>query len=90
MAVAERSLVRRTPRLGKGGVDATQEKCREASFDRADGVVRSTHPIFGRFNEPPRLHPLMRLRDIILWVHPPRLFQGLFRDCALLRNVALP
>jgi hypothetical protein len=30
------------PLLGQGGVDATSIKLREASFDGADGVVRST------------------------------------------------
>jgi hypothetical protein len=30
------------PLLGKGGVDATSKKYREASFEGADGVVRST------------------------------------------------
>jgi hypothetical protein len=29
----------RTPLLGKGGVDATSRKTREATFDGADGVV---------------------------------------------------
>ena len=34
-------MKRRIPLLGKGGVDATSIKCREASFEGADGVVRS-------------------------------------------------
>ena len=32
----------RSPLLGKGGVDATSKKCREATSDGAGGVVRST------------------------------------------------
>jgi hypothetical protein len=31
-----------SPLLGQGGVDATSIKCREASFEGADGVVGST------------------------------------------------
>jgi hypothetical protein len=40
-AVAQR-LNRANPLLGQGGVDATSNKCREASYEGADGVVGST------------------------------------------------
>jgi hypothetical protein len=33
---------RGSPLLGQGGVDATSNRCREASFEGADGVVGST------------------------------------------------
>ena len=44
------------PLLGQGGVDATSIECREASYEGADGVVRSATDDRS-LNQPPRLGP---------------------------------
>ena len=51
------------PSLVKEGWTRHQKKWREASFDGADGVVRSATDNRS-LNQPPRLRRLMRLRDI--------------------------
>src|SRR5262249_3134648 len=50
----------RNPLLGEGGVDARSRRCREATYLRADGGVRSGHRLF----LPPRLRYQRRLREI--------------------------
>jgi hypothetical protein len=64
--VAERQK-KAIPLLGKGGVAAPLIKCREASLDGADGVVRST-PDNRRLNQPPRPLLQRRLRGIFITV----------------------
>jgi hypothetical protein len=55
-------------------VDATSEKCREASALGADGVVVQL-PIIGGLNQPPRLREALWLRKIFLIAQPPLLVQ---------------
>src|SRR5437016_14157183 len=71
------SLAKQTPLLSRGGVDATSIKCREASFDGADGVV-VVNKISGRGPTPPRLrgNKVASLFFIDRAATPPRLRRG--------------
>ena len=67
----------RIPLLGKGGVDATSKKYREASFERSGrGGWFKPPTISGSFNQPPRLRQLRMLRGIFFMAQPPLLSQG--------------
>jgi hypothetical protein len=55
-------MMRETPLLSRGEVDATQTRSREATTDGADGVVWSRDS----WTTPPRLRELRLLRSIFL------------------------
>ena len=79
------------PRLGKGGVDATSRTMLRSLLIRSGRGGSFKYRLCGALNEPPRLHPLRRLRNIFLMgaATPPYPRRGASFSCRFISRLLL-